>query len=97
MVESRAKRKIANAKATVRAYESLFSKQTVVIPKGTRLQQIPSLVYGSADRQGVHLKGNLVDIIRIVRSHGTNLSKNGVTVRAVKFEFTRSGLMSLAS
>src|SRR5271157_4260706 len=56
MVESRAKRKIANAKATIRAYDSLFVKQYVMVPKGTRLQQLPSMVYGAADRQRIHLK-----------------------------------------
>lgn len=96
MIESRAKRKISNAKATIRAYESLFSKQTVIIPKGTRLQQVPSLVYNAADSQRIHLKGNLVDIIRMVKSRGAKFAKDGVTLRPIKFEFTENGTLSIA-
>ncbi len=97
MIESRAKRKIANAKATIRAYESLFSKQSVLVPKGTRLQRLPTLVYGVQNRQRIHLKGNLVDIIRMARSLRPKSVREGVTLRAIKFEFTQSGTLSVTS
>jgi len=97
MIESRAKRKITNAKATIRAYESLFSKQSVIVPKGTRLQQIPSVVFGAADRQRIHLKGNLVDVIRMVKSLGPKFVREGVTLRAIKIQFGQSGTLSVTT
>ena len=97
MIESRAKRKIASARATLRAYESLFSKQSVVVPKGTPLQQVPSLVFKAADSKKIHLKGNLVDIIRMVKRTRGKLSEGGgVTLHPIKFEFTENGSLSIA-
>ena len=96
MVESRAKRKIANARTTIKAYESLFSKHSVFVPKGTRLQQVPSLVFSSADSQRVHIKGNLIDIIRMVKAQGLKLTRDGVTIRPIRIEFTENGSISIA-
>ena len=98
MIESRAKKKIAHARATIAAYESILasSKQIVTIPKGTAMQQVPSLVYQVADSRKIRLKANLVDITRMVRSYSRErLFEYGATIRPIKFEFTENGTLSI--
>jgi len=54
------------------------------------------MVYAGADSQKVHLKVNLVEIIRMVKSQGKRLVDDGVTVRPIRFEFNEKGVLSIA-
>jgi len=96
MIESRAKRKIARARDTIRAYESVLTSHSVVVEVGTRLQEVPSIVLQEGDKYGIHLKSNLIDIIRMVKSIKRNTLKNGRTVRKLYFSFNQKGKLTLS-
>jgi Tfx family DNA-binding protein len=96
MIELRAKKKIEKARETLWAYESMLSKRVVRVKQGTRLQEIPSIVLAEGDRSEIHLRSNLVEIIRMVKRVDPACVKNGEITRDLEFAFTQSGLLTLA-
>ncbi|MDH2900662.1 MAG: Tfx family DNA-binding protein [archaeon] len=96
MIELRAKKKIEKARETLWAYESMLSKRVVRVKQGTRLQEIPSIVLAEGDRSKIHLRSNLVEIIRMVKRVDPACVKNGEITRDLEFAFTQSGLLTLA-
>ena len=96
MIELRAKKKIEKARETLWAYESMLSKRVVRVKQGTRLQEIPSIVLAEGDRSKIHLRSNLVEIIRMVKRVDPACVKNGEITRDIEFAFTQSGLLTLA-
>ena len=96
MIERRARNKLEKARATLRAYESILSTHSVNVEAGTRLQEIPSFVLHEGDRFGIHLKSNLIEIIRMVKSIKPVCIKDGKTTRHLDFTFTQSGKLSVA-
>jgi HTH-type transcriptional regulator, fmd operon transcriptional regulator len=96
MIELRAKKKLEKARETLWAYEAMLSKHVVSVKQGTRLQEIPSIVLGEADRFEIHLRSNLVEIIRMVKRADPTCLKNGEITRDLELAFTQSGLLTLA-
>jgi Tfx family DNA-binding protein len=96
MIESRARRKLQRARETLKAYESIVSNHSVRIEKGTRLQEIPSKVLGEGDRFGIHLRSNIIEIIRMVKKIDSRCTRRGETTKDLVFSFTQSGVLSLA-
>jgi Tfx family DNA-binding protein len=98
MIESRARKKIERARDTIRAYEKIQEAQHVVtIPKETRLQQIPMLVLQEADRCRIHVRSNMVDILRLVKSERPRLLSKGKTTGGMQFAFNERGKLRLLS
>lgn len=95
MIEHRARKKLEKARTTVRVYESILSFHSVQLEKGTRLQEIPSIVLHEADKFGIHLRSNLIEIIRMAKSASPSIIKEGKTIRKVEFTFSQSGKLSL--
>ncbi len=95
MIELRAKRKLAKAKETLRAYESILSQHSVSVPRGTRLQEIPSIVLGEGDRYKTRLRSNLIDIIRMVKRIDPDSTVEGRSTQDLNFMFTQSGAVTL--
>ena len=95
MIESRARRKLESAKETLNAYELLLSNHSVFVEKGTRLKNVPSLVLNEGDRYGIHLKSNLIDIIRLVQNFEPKVTVEGVTTRDLKFDINPRGKVTL--
>jgi HTH-type transcriptional regulator, fmd operon transcriptional regulator len=95
MIELRGRKKIERAKETLKAYESILSWHSIVIPKGTRLQEIPSIVLHEGDRHGIHLRSNLIDVIRMVKDKNPASVKRGRSTRSLNFIFTQSGVVKL--
>ncbi len=95
MIELRARKKLGRARDTIRAYESVLSSHSIDVKRGTRLQQIPEVVLHEGDRYGIHLKSNIVDIIRMVKSLRPACVANGKTARRLVFTFTQSGKLSI--
>ena len=96
MIELRAKKKIEKSRETIWAYESMLSKRVVRVKQGTRLQEIPSIVLAEGDLFKIHLRSNLVEIIRMVKRVDPACVKNGEITRDLEFAFTQSGLLTLA-
>ncbi len=96
MIELRARRKLGQARDTIRAYESVLSSHSVEVKKGTRLQQIPELVLHEGDRYGIHLQSNIVDIIRMVKSLKPPCVASGTTSSRLLFTFSQRGKLSVS-
>jgi Tfx family DNA-binding protein len=96
MIELRAKKKLEKARETIWAYESMLSRRIVRIKQGTRLQEVPSIVLAEGDRAKVHLRSNLVEIIRMVKRADPACLKHGEITRDLEFAFTQSGVLTLS-
>jgi Tfx family DNA-binding protein len=97
MIELRAKRNLGLAKGTIRAFESIQSYHSIEIKKGIRLQQIPEIILHEGDRYGIHLKSNIVEIIRMVKSFKSSCINEGKISKKLVFIFNQSGKLSLIS
>jgi HTH-type transcriptional regulator, fmd operon transcriptional regulator len=97
MIEARARGQINKARQTLRVFE-LSRAQTqhiVTVEKGTRLQKIPMIVLEEADRFQIHLRSNMVDILRMVKKlKGDNLA-DGRTRDKIVFVFNERGKLAL--
>lgn len=96
MIESRAKKKLSAARATVRAYQSMLpTNYVILVGKGTRLQDIPLRILGEGDRRGIHLRSNVTEIIRLVKSVAPRHIRAGRTTRELRFIFDTAGRLRL--
>ncbi len=96
MIELRARKKVQKAKETFQAYESLQILHNVIVEKGTRLHDLPSVVLRLGDRLHIHIQSNLVEIIRMAKSLEPSCVRNGVLARDLLFTFNQRGKLSLA-
>ena len=95
MIEGRAKKKIEKARQTLKVYNLLQTQRDVSIETGTRLLEIPMLVLKEADRAGIHLRSNMVEILRIVKGQASDfLSPDGRTIKKMVFSFNERGKLS---
>jgi Tfx family DNA-binding protein len=98
MIESRARTKLKKARVTVRAYYSFKSMGSVVVERGTRLQDVPRVVLDEADRVGIHLRSNIVDILRMTKSKmGPNCVRKGRITKDLRFDFNPEGRLYISS
>lgn len=91
MIELRARRKVEQARGTLRAYQSTLTDHSVVVPKGTRLYDIPPIVLREGDRHGVHVQSNIVEIIRVVKNVQPSCLEDGKTTRGIVLVFNQKG------
>jgi Tfx family DNA-binding protein len=97
VIEARAKGKVEKAKRTIDAYETVCAtRHNVVIPKNTRLAQVPFLVFKVADGLGIHLKVNIMDIIRMVKIKSPNCVDHGRITRRLAFTINERGEVYLS-
>lgn len=96
MIELRARKKIDRARDSLRAYDSILSKHYVKVNKGTKLQDIPRIVLSEGDRSKIHLRSNLIEIIRMAKSVDPPCLNEGRITRDLEFAFTQSGFVSLS-
>ncbi len=96
MIEGRARKQVQRARQTLRLFELTQTQRVLAIEIGTRLQQIPLIVLEEADKYNIHLRKNMVDILRMVKKERqTALSKEGRTVQRIYFSFNERGKLSL--
>jgi len=95
MIEARARRRVEMADQTLEAYKSTITDHAVIVPKGTRFYEIPSVILGEGDRCGVHLKSNIVDIVRMVNGVEPSALSGGKTNRSICFVFNKAGKLRL--
>lgn len=91
MIELRAKRKVAQARETLRAYQSTLTDHSVLVSKGTRLYDIPPTVLREGDRYGVHVQSNIVEIVRVVKNVRPSCLVDGKTTRGIVLVFNQKG------
>ncbi len=98
MIEGRARKKIEEAKQTLKMYGLIQTQHTVTIKPGVRLLEIPMLVLKEADRLEIHLRSNMVEILRLVKSRaGECLSSDGRTNKKIVLSFNERGKLSFKS
>ena len=95
MLELRAKRKIEIARKTLEIVSQIRAEELVKISKGTRLPDIPSIVLKEADRRGIHLETNIIEIIRMVKLANPPRLENGKTIRDIVFKVSPEGRLFL--
>lgn len=96
MIELRAKRKIKAAEETLKIVSSIQSQNLIVIKKGTRLADIPSMVLKAADKRNIHLKTNIIEIIRMIKIAYPPCLRNGRTIRNITFKVSEDGELFLS-
>jgi Tfx family DNA-binding protein len=95
MLELRAKRKIEIARKTLEIVSQIRAEALVKISKGTRLADIPSIVLKEADRRGIHLETNIIEIIRMVKLANPPCLEDGKTIRDIIFKVSPEGRLFL--
>jgi Tfx family DNA-binding protein len=95
MLELRAKRKIEIARKTLETVSQIRAEELVKISKGTRLADIPSIVLKEADRRGIHLETNIIEIIRMIKLVNPPCLENGKTIRDIVFKVSPEGRLFL--
>src|SRR5208283_2765634 len=68
MIEWRARRRLAKARDTIRAYEMMQEDFEVEIRKGTKLADVSAKVFNTCNKRHVHLRSTIVDIIKVIKS-----------------------------
>jgi len=94
-IELRAKRKIKAAEETLKIVSLIQSQELIVIRKGTRLAEIPLVVLKAADKRRIHLKTNIIEIIRMVKLANPPCIRKGRTVREITFKVSSEGRLIL--
>jgi len=91
MLESRAKKNLEKARDTLKAYELTVSSHSIRIAKGTKVRDIPPIVLREGDRWGIHLKANLVDIVRLARSSTKASGESGTVMKDLTITIMQNG------
>jgi Tfx family DNA-binding protein len=96
MLEARALKQVERARHTLKLFELTQTQHVVRIQIGTRLQQIPLMVLQEADKYNIHLRKNMVEILRMVKKENPDaLSEEGRTLRKLRFTFNERGRVSM--
>jgi len=95
MIEHRARKKVALARETLEAYRSTLTDHSVTVPKGTPFYDIPATVLAEGDRSGIHIRSNIVEIVRMVKAMRPAPLKEGKTIRRITFVFDKSGRLKI--
>lgn len=96
MIEGRARRQVFRARQTIQYFEMVQKQYEVTISSSVRLQQIPMLVLQEADARGIHLRSNMVEILRIVKKFKADcIGTDGRLREKIVFQFNERGKLSL--
>ncbi len=96
MIEGRGRRQVVRARQTLLYFEMIQKQYEIVVNAGVRLQQIPMIVLQEADKKGIHLSCNMVEIIRIVKKLKSSLlGPDGRLSEKLMFRFNERGKLSL--
>ena len=96
MIEWRARRKLERAKQTIKVYEALLSSHTLIIDKGTKLADIPPIVLHKGDKLKIHIRSDLVEIVRLVRALKPNCVEDGKLTRNIIFRINERGKLDVS-
>lgn len=97
MIELRARKKVEQARETLRVYQSTLTDHSVRIPRGVRLYDIPPAVLREGDRFGIHIQSNIVEIIRMVKNIHPLCFEGGKTNRSIILVFNQNGKLRVGA
>jgi hypothetical protein len=96
MIEGRARSQVRRARLTIEFFELIQNQYEVSTESGTKLQQIPMIVLQEADRHKIHLRSNMVEILRMVKKlKADSLSSDGRVNEKLIFSFNERGKLYL--
>jgi hypothetical protein len=76
LIEKRARENINRSRETLKEWESIVSPVRISIKKGTDVIKIPEVVFDEADKKGIHVKQNSLDLITRIKKEKGNIISN---------------------
>ncbi len=95
LIEKRARENIDRSRETLKEWESVVSPVRVVVKKGTDVIKIPEMVFGEADKQGIHVKSNSLDLITRIKKEKGSVISNRTLDEDVEIDITDSGEVNI--
>lgn len=96
MIEWRARKKLEKARQTIQAYESLQSSHTVSVEKGTKLAEVPMIVLHEGDKRHIHIKSDIIEIVRLVKALKPTVVREGKVLRKLEFKINERGKLEVS-
>ncbi len=97
MIEWRARKKLDKARETILAYENLQSSHAVQVEKGTKLAEVPLIVLHEGDKRRIHIRSDIIEIVRLVKALKPAAVREGRTVRDLIFKINERGKLEVSS
>jgi len=95
LIEKRARENIDRSKETLKEWESIVSPVRIVVKKGTDVIKIPEMVFADADKTGIHVKANSLDIITRIKKEKGNIISNRTLDEDMEIDITDSGEVNI--
>lgn len=95
LIEKRGRENIDRSRETLKEWESIVSPVRVAIKKGTDVIKIPELVFAEADKQGIHVKSNSLDLITRIKKEKGNVISNRTLDEDMEIDITDSGEVNI--
>lgn len=95
LIEKRARENIDRSRETLKEWESIVSPVRVAIKKGTDVIKIPELVFAEADKQGIHVKSNSLDLITRIKKEKGGAISNRTLDEDMEIDITDSGEVNI--
>jgi|SRR5208283_4392635 len=90
MIEWRARRRLAKARNTIRAYDMMQEDFKVEIREGTKLVDVSAKVLIACDKRHVHLQSTIADILKVIKSKPDYI-RDGRVSRRILLRVDRDG------
>lgn len=97
MIEWRARKKLDKARETIQAYEALQSSHKVTVGKGTKLAEVPLMVLHEGDKHHIHIRSDIIEIVRLVKALKPSVVRDGKTIRNLEFKINERGKLEVSS
>ncbi|MDY6958873.1 MAG: Tfx family DNA-binding protein [Halobacteriota archaeon] len=91
IIEKRGRTNIERSVETLKEWELIKSPLAVMIEKGTDVLYIPKLIFDEADKKGIKVKSNLVEIITMIEVEKKELINNRVLKDDLEILVTNDG------
>jgi len=91
IIEKRGRTNIERSKETLKDWELIKSPLIVIIEKGTDVLYIPKQIFDEADKKGIKVKLNIVEIITMIEVEKKELINNRVLKSDLEIIITNEG------
>ncbi len=95
LIEKRARENIGRSRETLKEWESIVSPVRVTVKKGADVINIPELVFAEADKQGIHVKSNSLDLITRIKKEKGSVISNRTLDEDIEIDITDSGEVNI--
>ncbi len=95
LIEKRARENIDRSRETLKEWESIVSPVRVAVKKGTDVIKVPELVFAEADKQGIHVKSNSLDLITRIKKEKGSVISNRTLDEDMEIDITDSGEVNI--